>query len=88
MQCQTCKFNHICSGRIDESVGEHCKRYKSVEHTNDDWRKTCSAEEFAEWFVGTRTYECEGCPAFNVCDGTVKCKTRILDWLKEKHEDA
>ena len=37
MKCSSCKFNYICGGRIDESVGGYCKRYKSIEKTNEEY---------------------------------------------------
>lgn len=46
--CPKCKFYSICGGRLNETV-ENCVRFKSVEQTNDEWRRTCSAEEFANW---------------------------------------
>lgn len=59
--------------------------------TNDEWRRTCSTEEFAEWLFEL------GCD-FGFCNHEVRCKDcanpwkcmsepkYIVDWLKEKHE--
>ena len=58
--------------------------------TNDEWRKTCSTEEFAEW-VSDIVYECSdkmvqedgyGCA---VCNLHWCSKQDVLEWLKEKH---
>jgi len=59
--------------------------------TNDEWRKTCSAEEFAEWLSDVM-YACMRC---GKSDGESVCHIRqcILDkeeaveWLKEKHNE-
>lgn len=59
--------------------------------TNDEWRKTCSAEEFAEW-ISNLAYSCMRCGMSN---GEAYCHTGycIQDkedaekWLKEKHSE-
>lgn len=57
--------------------------------TNDEWRRTCSAEEFAEW-ISNLTYACMRCGMSN---GGAYCHTGycIQDkedaekWLKQSH---
>lgn len=52
--------------------------------TNEEWRRTCSAEEFAEW-IYTKMLEAyhDGrngwTPRFS--------KIKISNWLKEKHTE-
>lgn len=52
-----------------------CERHnKKVEQTNDEWRRTCSAEEFAKWIYDIRF------------DFQIPWKNKeIVQWLKEKH---
>ena len=53
--------------------------------TNDEWRKNCSAEEFAKW-VSDIIYGCKDgdCMA---CKGIGWCSTQdVIEWLKEKKE--
>ena len=55
--------------------------------TNDEWRKTCSAEEFAEFICKlTRCcrYSCKECPFNGYC--AVENSRDAIAWLKEKHE--
>lgn len=60
--------------------------------TNEEWRRTCSAEEFAEW-VSNLAYACMRCGMSN---GEAYCHTGycIQDkedaekWLKEKHDES
>ena len=62
-----------------------------VEMTNDEWRKTCSTEEFAEW-ISNLAYSCMRCGMSN---GEAYCHTGYCiqdkadaeEWLKEKHEE-
>ena len=51
--------------------------------TNDEWRRTCSTEEFAEWITElselcTIRHQCELCDSW--CD-----EKKVMEWLKEKH---
>lgn len=58
---------------------------------NDEWRRICSAEEFAEW-ISNLAYACMRCGMSN---GKAYCHTGycIQDkedaekWLKEKHRE-
>ena len=62
------------------------------EQTNDEWRKTCSAEEFAEW-ISNLAYACMRCGMSN---GEAYCHTGycIQDkedaekWLQEEHYES
>ena len=81
MKCQTCKFNHICDGRIVKLVGEHCKRYKSVEQTNEEWLKSCTTEQLAEllykFYCDGRNDELQRYVSIN--------EKSFVEWLKECH---
>ena len=46
--------------------------------TNEEWRKTCSAEEFAEWMA-------QYCCDVNTSDVKEILKNEWLDWLKQPH---
>ena len=69
-----------------------CKGTGKVEQTNDEWRQSCSAEEFAEW-VSDIVYECSdkmvqedgyGCA---VCNLHWCSKQDVLKWLNEVHKE-
>ena len=85
IDCDKCRWQNNCQ---NDCVGYEPKKEK----TNDDWRKTCSAEEFAKWLSDVM-YACMRC---GKSDGESVCHIRqcILDeeeaveWLKEKHTDA
>lgn len=59
--------------------------------TNDEWRRTCSVEEFAEW-VSNLAYACMRC-GINCHIGYCPFDKCIIDkedaekWLKEKHDE-
>ena len=72
LKCKTCKFYHICQGRLNETVSE-CARYKSVEHTNEEWFCQLSTEEKAEIIAQLSSY-----------GGNVEA---ILEWLKQPHRE-
>ena len=44
--CENCSPRNQCTA--DKNRTE-CKYYQPM--TNEEWRKTCSAEEFAEWIA-------------------------------------
>ena len=50
LKCKTCKFYHICQGRLNETVSE-CARYKSAEQTNEEWFCQLSTEKKAEVII-------------------------------------
>ena len=58
--------------------------------TNEEWRKTCSTEEFAEW-ISNLAYACMRCGMSN---GEAYCHTGyciqdeedVLMWLKQPHK--
>ena len=68
---------------------EYCKS-KEKQMTNEEWRKTCSTKEFAE-FLSNLAYSCMRCGMSN---GEAYCHTGycIQDevdaekWLKDKHQ--
>lgn len=61
--------------------------------TNDEWRRTCSTEEFAEWIldVSDECFDCGksdngDCP-FGKAQGVCTCinKDSVVEWLKQPH---
>ena len=70
-EMQICEMGFIGKDECDKC---HGKGYLN----NDEWRKTCSAEEFAEWIV--RIVDCEFCPVKQ------PCKKQIERWLKQPHK--
>ena len=75
---QTCAY---CNGSGEEKP-----------MTNEEWRKTCSTEEFAEW-ISNLAYACMRCGMSN---GEAYCHTGycIQDkecaekWLQEEHYES
>lgn len=54
MKCKHCNgfgwyYNNIT--KTEKINCEYCNGTGEVEATNDEWRKTCSAEEFAKWLI-------------------------------------
>jgi len=87
MKCQMCDGKGW-TDKTDISVKlcPQCNGTGEVEQTNDEWRKTCSTEEFADFLF--EHGDCIGCPAYReVCARRYDdCKTAFLEWLKEVHE--
>lgn len=84
----------LCYGTGEITYGEDNRIIPIGEQkpqTNDYWRKTCSAEEFAEW-ISNLSYACMRCGMSN---GEAYCHTGycIQDkedakkWLKEMHKE-
>lgn len=48
--------------------------------TNEEWRKTCSAEEFAEWMA-------QYCCDVNTSDVKEILKNEWIEWLNSPHEE-
>ena len=60
-----------------------------TEQTNEEWRKTCSAEEFAEW-ISNLAYACMRCgmsnsEAYCHTGHCIQDEADAVEWLKEKH---
>ena len=74
-----------------ETCGEYdvCKvRLAKEKQTNEEWRKTCSAEEFADFLAGVAhagAYEVRNCNT----NGMLQTQNTDfwLAWLKEKHRE-
>ena len=90
IKCDDCKFVDDC---VDYGW-ERCKKFTpapSTPQTNEEWRKTCSVEEFAEW-IANLAYACMRCGMSN---GEAYCHTGhciqdeadAVEWLKEKHNE-
>ena len=70
-----------------EKKCEYCNGTGEVNEplqTNEEWLRTCSTEELAEWIVHiadqcTISHECNLCESW--CD-----EKKVMEWLKEKHD--
>lgn len=97
MKCEKCDGNgyYYAYGYFDDmlcSIAKHkCERCNGTGEmpiTNDEWRKTCSEEEFAKW-ISNLAYACMRCGMSN---GEAYCHTGhciqdeadAAEWLKEK----
>ena len=72
---------------------KNCHGTGEIEQTNDEWRKTCSAEEFAELLgnIANNAYFCaingKTSTCYNRKHCTGYCNYGWEKWLKEKHEE-
>ena len=63
-----------------------CNFYKPKKPiTNEEWLRSCTTMELAEWIVGMSTictinHECDRCDSW--CD-----EKKVVKWLKEKHTE-
>lgn len=82
-----------CPFECNANDCKYCGAYTYSHHTqtNDEWRRACSEEEFAEW-ISNLAYACMRCGMSN---GEAYCHTGycIQDkedaekWLKEGHTE-
>ena len=60
-----------------------CNGTGEVEQTNEEWLRTATTEQLAEWIVGMSTictinHECDRCDSW--CD-----EKKVVEWLKQPH---
>ena len=84
-KCEQVRLNFYC-GRKKLSQKQlynkygFCTRYEPVEQkpqTNEEWRRTCSTEEFAKWLEDKMTWAAQE-------QGTFTAKGWEM-WLKQPH---
>lgn len=76
--CIGCEFIEDCRAKTEEER-RVCQDYcEYLGPTNDEWRKTCSAEEFADMLYRL-------CYHASLFGGSTK--DEFVEWLKEKHNE-
>ena len=83
MKCPRCGG----SGKYMREVGgyrpcEYCNGTGEIVQTNEEWRRTCSTEEFAKWMAEEKM--CRGYFIFPSMEEAIQ---DALEWLNEKHEE-
>ena len=73
-QVKPCPFE--CNANDCKDCGAYT--YSHHTQTNDEWRKTCSTEEFAECMA-------QYCCDVNTSDVKEILKNEWLEWLKQPH---
>lgn len=89
MKCKNCDGNGGYFYMNRWCFCEQCDGTGQDGLSNDEWRKTCSTEEFAEW-ISNLAYACMRCGMSN---GEAYCHTGhciqdkedALLWLKQPH---
>ena len=77
---ESCQFGEMCKPKYDIGGCSHFKQKKP--QTNEEWRKTCSAEEFAEWIAT----QCGNAVMESTYDVSQLRKKRYwVEWLKQPH---
>ena len=85
MKCKVCGGAGVIQGQAPGLVSccPACDGNGFIEMTNEEWRKTCSAEDFAYWLADICAWAME---EFR-CGKTEKADTEYWrEWLKEKHD--
>ena len=75
-QVKPCPFE--CNANDCKDCGAYT--YSHHTQTNDEWRKICSAEEFAELMA-------QYCCDVNTSDVKEILKNEWMDWLKQPHKE-
>lgn len=80
-------FNEDCG--ICDGTGEiYIPPQEQEPLTNDEWRRTCSAEEFADWIVDVLFSEDFKKHIHDMGYANMHSyKTEVLEWLKEAHKE-
>lgn len=94
MKCKYCNGTGLDKNKMLDAVVDcgACNGTGEIEQTNDEWRKTCSAEEFAELLgnIANNAYFCaingKTSTCYNRKHCTGYCNYGWEKWLKEKHE--
>lgn len=77
--CDTCEYLRFCARSGIEEVG--CDRYKKDMTTNEEWLRSATFEELAgaiyKWYSQGHIEGKVGKQLSSV--------TRVVEWLKEKH---
>ena len=97
MLCDKCRYIEQCPAKEEHGGALRCSAFKSQEQTNDEWRQTCSAEEFATWlwkhFDNGEVivlWEKYGSPMYKNDNGVNRADytEAMKKWLKEKHDES
>ena len=85
-QCEHADICQYAKSNAYDILGGSCYRPKKP-LTNDEWRRTCSAEDFAKFLedVTSSCYHCGMTDDISQC-AFQKHQCNIKEWLKEKHE--
>ena len=75
-------------------ICDKCHGTGEIEQTNDEWRRTCSTEEFADFLMRVFkncTWCLDGgspqdCPFNEFLDCPAESKENMVKWLKKIHE--
>lgn len=87
-----CKYCNGTGEHINDAnrmtTCEFCGGTGKIEVTNDEWRRTCSTEEFAKFLedVTSSCYHCGMTDDISQC-AFQKHQCNIKAWLKEKHNE-
>ena len=73
-ECNGCEFQCKLSHIDICTLGSPCPHQRSELMTNEEWLKSCSTEELAEWFAKTKFFK---------GDTTVE---EFVEWLRSEHE--
>ena len=87
------KGKHLVVPVKKQEYEEHWNKKRKEPITNDQWRKTCSAEEFAEWItdkinakVGMALHDAELYDGYVNENEYMENEDEWLDWLNEVHK--
>lgn len=91
IDCAKCNMYSKCIENKDKTGKYICFGFEPIEkpQTNEEWRKTCSVEEFAEW-VSNLAYACMRCgmsggEAYCHTGYCIQDKEDAMRWLKQPH---
>lgn len=83
MKCPLCKGSGW--DEIIKMECYYCHGTGKIEQTNNEWRQTCSDEEFADWIADVCAWGIEE----HRCYGSTDKSTILFwkNWLKEVHHE-
>jgi len=86
--CDGCKHAEQCPAKAEHGGALRCSAYKPQEVTNEEFLRSCTTEQLAEWLQEHMECASCGCNKDLCYQGYDCCKLAFVEWLKEVHNDG
>jgi len=82
MKCDKCKHTLNCPAKEEHGGAIRCSAFKPQEMTNEDWLRSASTEELAEWIYQLSVMDRINQPWYFT---PIRGSQKIVEWLKQPH---
>ena len=83
IKCDKCRHAEKCPAKAEHGGALRCSAYKPQEQTNEEWLRSATTEQLAEWIVSTN--RCKTDHLCSVCRQKWCDKKYVVEWLKQPH---